>query len=213
MNANHHKNYIFSTQYFGGIELYAVLSNTKACRIERFENYQKRSLRNRTHILGPNGIEVLSVPLSKGKNAQTLITDVHISYEENWPRQHIQSIQSYYGKSPFLNFYLPSISSILLQEHKTLWELNNALCTFFMEKLEIQTPLALTDNFELEISPDYRDSSSVEYLNMRNALLKPMHYNQVFEEKLGYTPHLSILDLLFCCGPESIFKLNQLDLT
>ncbi len=205
--------HVFSTQYFGGIEFYLMLIQNNELFIERNENYQKRSLRNKVYISGPQGEEVISVPLVKGKNASTPITEVKISYDEDWTRQHIQTIQSSYGNSPFLEYYLEDIVIILNKRHEKLWDLNNALFNYIIQKLDIEQNLRFTETYEKTYSFDFRNSNSSSYGHMRSEIFKNLRYNQVFELKHGFLPNLSILDLLFCCGPESILKLNAIVLS
>jgi len=200
---------IFSTQYFGGIEFYATIIQFNFCAIEGHENYQKRSLRNRVHILGPQGKDVLTVPLIKGKNAQSAIEKVEISYDEDWVRQHLQSIQSYYGKSPFLEYYIDDIQRILMSKHTFLWDLNNALITYICKCLEIESNHIYTKSYHREYIYDYRNSNNPSYEQMRAKVLEKLRYNQVFEEKHGFVAGLSILDLLFCRGPEAGLLLKR----
>jgi len=210
MQLEKNENRIFSTQYFGDIAFYATLLLSKSCQIERFENYQKRSLRNRLHILGPQGVDILSIPLVKGKNAQSLITTVEISYEEDWPRQHIQALQSYYGKSAFFEYYIDGIAEILHSGTELLWEMNTKICTYICKCLSIDQELTYTHGYFANYTYDFRDSKSDIYTEMRSGLLNTLRYSQVFEEKHGFTPNLSVLDLLFCCGPEANLLLNRL---
>ncbi len=200
---------VFSSQYFGGIEFYSGLFHLGYCFIEQNEHYQKRTFRNRLYILSPQGVAVLSVPLMKGKNAQLPMRAVQISYDENWPKNHMQALQSYYGKSPFFEYYVDGIRDILFARHSFLWDLNQALCSYVCSCLSIEAKIQYTDVYHTDYTYDFRDSNSDNYVQMRSRTLDGLRYNQVFEDKKGFIPNLSILDLLFCCGPESIFHLNR----
>jgi len=201
---------IFSIQYFGGIEFYTSIMHNKPCIIEQHEHYQKRTNRNRLSLLGPNGVETLSVPLAKGKNARMPITEVKIAYDENWPKQHIQSIQSYYGSSPFLSYYIDEISNTLFKEYQYLWKLDLAMMQLVCKFLSIEEKFVFTQEYLEDSTHDYRNSNSSLYTDMQSKLWEKLRYNQVFEEKHGFIKHLSILDMLFCCGPETILRLNRL---
>ena len=89
---------LIESQYFPSIYFYKTLTEGKILQIERYEHYQKVSFRNRCYIAGPNGIILLSVPLSKGKNQRTVMKDVRISNEENWQALHWKTLTSAYRR-------------------------------------------------------------------------------------------------------------------
>jgi len=183
----------FSTQYFGSKVLYKAILND-VCELEQHEHYQKRSLRNRCNILGSNGKETLSIPLKKGKNNKTKIKEVEVSYDENWMRDHIESIKSAYGSSAFLEYYLEDIKTILYQETALLWDLNWLSMTWVCKQLDLHNEIRISDTFAGAIV-DLDVVTRPEYGAKK--------YSQVFEYKYGYVDGLSILDLLFCMGPEA----------
>lgn len=185
---------LYSTQYFGQKNLYQSIKKGQCC-IEQHENYQKRSYRNRCPILTANGIEYLSIPLKSGKNKQKLITEVEISYDMNWMRQHIESIKSAYGSSAYLSYYLDEISEILYKKHPFLWELNLDCMRWLKGKLGIHQKPKYTQSYLKNHPQDFRKAP--------NPLTPYKSYAQVFEYKFDFEEHVSALDLLFCMGPES----------
>jgi len=174
--------------------------------LECHENYTKRSYRNRCHIAGANGMLRLSIPLEKGKNQQTPIQEVRISYEEPWQAQHWQSIQSAYGNAPFFEYYADYIRPFFEQRYEFLFAWNEALLQQLLEILQLpqpecsptfwQTPPTDIKDFRNIITP--KDSGSTQ-----DAQFQPQPYVQVFADKHGFMPNLSIVDLLFCTGPEA----------
>ena len=178
--------------------------NTDKIRIEAHENYQKRSIRNKTTIMAANGPLKLSVPLVKGKT-QTKIKSVEISYDEPWPEYHLKTIKSAYGSSPFIEFYLDDISQIILKRYKYLFDLNIGILNYF-KRIGLIDEYLLTHEYVSHLPPNdnYRKSnykwSSTEELYT---------YNQVFEDKYGFVSGMSILDLIFNQGPAARIILDQ----
>ena len=189
------------------IATFHLLKNHNNGMIEHFENYQKKSTRNRMKILSPNGILTLSVPLQKGKNNHTLIKDVMISYDENWINKHLNAIRTCYNSAPYYIHYIDDITSIFNARHTHLIDLNNALFQFFIKVIDLEVIIAPTNSYEKEYPKsvtDLRNSSQNREMNFE---LKYRSYHQVFENKYPFQANLSILDLLMCTGPESILYL------
>ena len=110
--------------------------------LEAHENYQKGSYRNRCHILGANGLQRLSLPLAKGKNNQLNIREVQLSHEQDWPRQHWQSIRSAYGNAPFFFYYADQIEASIRHETSSLWDYNYGLLQTIFQLLQWDKKLA-----------------------------------------------------------------------
>jgi hypothetical protein len=176
--------------------------------IEQHEHYIKGSYRNRAHLIGSNAPICLSLPLQKGKNEQMPIREVQLANEQSWQKAMIRTIQSAYGKAPFFEFYAPPLLEILEQPHTFLFDLNRKLLEEILDLLELDTPLSYTSAFQ--------PSPPEGMLDFRNAIHPKKHrrrpdseyqvveYPQVFQEKHGFLPNLSILDVLFCAGPQTI---------
>jgi hypothetical protein len=200
--------------YFPPISLLAGWAGRETVFLEAHEHYQKGSYRNRCHLAGPNGLLRLSVPLEKGKHQQTPIREVGIAYRQPWHRQHWQSIRTAYGNAPFWEYYAPDFESILTDPPELLWDLNLALLQAILRALQWNPRLELTEQYT-PLLPSL--SSPLPHPDQRPlAQVKsdpPFHfpsYPQVFTEKHGFLPNLSILDLLFCQGPAAALYLAQL---
>jgi len=186
--------------------MYTAISNFDT-RIDIHESFQKRTDRNRTQILGPNGRQLLVVPLKKGKNSLG-IKEVEIAYDEDWPTVHLKTLTTAYSTSPYYDYYKSGIEKILVSKPQFLFELNEALMKFVVAKLGTDFPeythdFIHPDNFE---GIDFR----LKFLELKNP---SPPYSQVFEHKFGFIPNLSILDLLFNLGPESLSYLRQAKIT
>lgn len=203
------KTVLHSTQILGPIDTFATyLASDQIC-IDQHEHYQKRSYRNKYKILTTNGPITLSIPLAKGKNSQQSIKDVQISYDERWNENHLHTIRSAYGRSPYFEFYYDDIVGIFNKRHTYLFDLNMEAMTWALKKLKLNVPLTYTDQY-------YKNKDSEEnVLDIRQKLhndhMQIIKYGQVWEEKFDFVPNLSILDLLFCKGPESSYILNKMN--
>ena len=194
---------LLSTAYFGPIYYYAVLVKTEKVYIEQFENFIKQTYRNRCVILGGNGPMQLIVPVVKGRGPKTLIKDLQISYDTDWQRNHWRTIFSAYSSSPFFEYYKDDIQPFFETKHKFLLDFNLKIHETVCELLEIENITELTPDFEKvpEGTINLRESISPKIKTQNNTNFQPVKYTQVFSDKLGFVPNLSILDLLFNEGP------------
>lgn len=173
--------------------------------LEAHENYQKGSYRNRCHILGANGLQRLSLPLAKGKNNQLNIRDVQLSHEQDWPRQHWQSIRSAYGNAPFFFYYADQMEESIRQESSSLWDYNMGLLQTVFQLLQWDKKLESSSAYQprqTDQPGDIRTLFSPKHFANEQNLDWPA-YAQVFQERHGFVGNLSILDLLFCMGPQA----------
>ena len=179
--------------------------------IEQQEHYRKGSYRNRFQIASANGPLSLSIPLVKGKNQQQSITDVAISYHTPWQRKYWTAIQSAYGKSPYFEYYSDDIRQLVFEKQERLFDFNKSILSYFIELFQIDTRVHFTEEYiktppsgvvdlRNTISPKIQIPTSGRYYEV-------VEYQQVFMEKEGFLPNLSILDLLFCQGPEAVITL------
>ncbi len=189
---------------FGPVEKYALISRFKAC-YEICESFQKRSMRSRTRILSANGPLLLSIPLAKGKTKQA-IQDVEISYAENWQKDYLQGIRSAYASAAYFEYYFSDIENILSKHHRLLIELAKD-CTELIHKRLQLGEYELTTDF-IKAYPEDIDIRA----GVPDGLVNISKYNQVFEHKIPFTAKLSILDLLFNLGPESVRVLKNSEL-
>ena len=162
--------------------------------------------------MGANGPVLLSVPLVKGKNRAMPIEDVVISYDENWQIQHIRTLESAYGNSPFFEEYFSTIHDLLGKKFKYLLDFNQEALQLMIQLTGVPIQLHQTVNYtfkdEIQTSDmmDKRDFYKAKKIQPDTHFIK---YPQLFEDKHGFIPGLSILDLLFCTGPECIFYLKK----
>jgi hypothetical protein len=195
---------LIESQYFPNITYYKTLINLDILLIERYEHYQKLSFRNRCYIAGPNGRILLSVPLARGKNQRTVMKDVRISNEEKWQGQHWKTLVSAYRRSPWFEYHEESLGKLYEQPAEFLLDWNMACFEWANNVIGLSHPVTFTDAYNKEPETgikDLRDTMSPsETISDGNSPV----YTQVFQERVGFMPNLSILDLIFCEGRRSL---------
>ncbi|MFZ4634641.1 MAG: WbqC family protein [Saprospiraceae bacterium] len=190
---------LLTTAYWPPIHWLAYALRAQHVFLEACEHYQKGSYRNRCHIAGPNGVHRLSIPLLKGKHQQTPIRDVRLSDAEHWQRLHWRSIATAYGNAPFFEHYEAELSVFYQKRYTFLFDFNLECLQWLAAQWNISVPIDFTETFELNSRP-------TGVLDARNALdlahptLHTPRYGQVFEDRHGFLPNLSALDLLLCSG-------------
>jgi hypothetical protein len=194
---------LLGTAYFAPIQYYSKLLNADKVYIEQFENFIKQTYRNRCVVLGGNGVIQLIVPVVKGRGPKILIRDLKISYDTYWQRNHWRTIFSAYSSSPFFEYYKDDIHPFFETKHKFLLDFNLKIHETICELLEIENITELPADFEKvpEETINLRESISPKIKNQNELHFQPVEYTQVFSDKLGFVPNLSILDLLFNEGP------------
>ena len=202
-------NVLLSTAYLPPVEYFALLLSENAA-IEREERYQKQSYRNRSVIMNGNGVLNLIIP-TVHDDRMGIVKDVRIEYVTPWQRAHWRSIESAYNNTPYYLYYKDALKPFFEQEYEFLFEFNLQITQTLVNLLrldcEIRTTTAFTpyttDDTRLLVHP--KQSRKEDY----PFRLKTPYY-QVFEDKFGFVPNLSVIDLLFNEGPQAAAYLRQL---
>ena len=189
---------ILKIAYFPPIEYFAILAGYSSVYLDASEKYQKQSYRNRCRILTANGPMDLRFPvIHDGNNG---ITSVKVDYTTPWVRQTEYAIESAYSSSPFFEYYRDELFHILDSHTETLWELDLAIIRFFCSRIGINPPVVVYSFPEGEDMADIHPKRSSNY--------RCREYWQVFRDKFGFVQGLSVMDLLFNEGPESLCYLR-----
>ncbi|MCF8243929.1 MAG: WbqC family protein [Saprospiraceae bacterium] len=188
--------------YCPPVSWFVAFANATTAYLEQHENYVKGSYRNRCQVAAVNGPQRLTVPLKKGKNQQQPIRDVRIAYDEPWQIRHWRALCTAYGNSPFFEHYAELYEPFFTdKKYEFLWDWNYDLLMVSMDILKLKNPINLTTKYE-PFPEGILDSRNAFHSKLitENIDYKPVKYPQVFEDRLGFLPDLSILDLIFCAG-------------
>ncbi|MBR4301464.1 MAG: WbqC family protein [Bacteroidales bacterium] len=200
---------LFSTAYFPPISYVAAMLNKPVVVVEQYETFPKQTYRNRAVMATANGLLPLSVPVIRTNGNHTYTKDMDICYNENWAAKHWRAIESAYNSSPYFLYYKDDVEAILNKKHRTLLELNMDILAFVFKKLKVAKDIILSTDFVVVDAnadiEDYRNRFSPK--NKEIIQLPP--YDQVFEDRYGFQQDLSILDLLFNMGPDSLGYLKE----
>ena len=196
---------LLQTTYFGPIQWYQKLYRYDRCLIEQCDSYQKQTYRNRCVIATANGTQALTVPVEVS-GEKCLVRDVRISDHNNWRRVHWNALQSAYSESPFFEYYSDDIRPFYEKRYDYLVDFNEAIRQKICELIDIHPEVAYTTDYIKQYADDYREIIHAKH-PQADSDFEPRPYWQVFRNKHGFLPNLSILDLLFNMGPESVFFL------
>jgi len=181
-------------------------SNLKAFEqdflIEKEEHFVKQTYRNRATVYSPNGPLDLIVPVMKGAKVHTKMKDIRISNDFNWQRLHWKSLESCYRNSAYFEYYEDEFYRFYEQRFEYLYDYNIEIMQWLLKQLKKNVTLDHTTEYLSGVDDelDFRMKLSAKRLNL-NQDLKP--YFQVFDDRGGFIPNLSIVDLLFNQGPQS----------
>lgn len=197
--------------YFPNILTFAVIIQ-KQIRWEVEDNYQKQTFRNRCHICTDKGMHKLSIPIKHTGAAQgrQKYKDVCIDNEYQWRRQHWRGLQTAYRTSPFFEFYEDDIAPIYTKTPQKLLDFNFTTIETVLRCMDLPFPSNTTKTYQ-PVAEEYFD---VRFLvNAKQEPKDPIpKYHQVFHDKHGFLSNMSILDLLFNEGPNTLSYLEDLHL-
>lgn len=197
--------------YFPSIANFVAMLNADTVTFEVCDNYQKQTYRNRAFIYAANGKLLLNIPVHHTQHDRQLYKDIKIAYTSNWQSLHWKSIQSAYYSSPFFEFYADDLQPLFETPEPFLMDFNQKCLQVILDCLQLQLHMTTTSTFEKH--PTHLTDLRV-LVNNRKEQPQPFEpYKQVFDDKHGFIPNLSILDLLFNEGPMAIsyLKAQQLN--
>ncbi len=199
--------------YFPNIAFFAAFVQRDDIIWETQGNYQKQTFRNRTYICNDRGKHILSVPISHvgQSNGKQRNKDVRIDNSYPWQRQHWRTLETAYRTSPFFEFYEDEIQPLFDTNFEYLMDFNLKTIETICDCLQLEMPTAQTKTFTFgsETEIDYRHLISVK----NTITLSQAEYVQVFGDRHGFISNLSILDLLFNLGPQTIPYLKEAKLS
>lgn len=199
---------VLSAFYFGSVEHYRVLARHPRVIIDTGEHYERQSYRTRTSIVGPNGRQDLTVQIARRSGEKMPMHGVGLSYVETWPQQHLHALRSAYGNTPWSIHFMDAIEAVVMTRYDRLVDLDLATMRLGMQWLGLRT--------EVVVSPTYVDPEAAPpatYLDLRSTLhpKRPLPaeagptapYTQLFADRHGFVPRMSVIDLVCNRGPEA----------
>ena len=205
------KTIYLSSAYLAPVEYYSKLKAYDKIYIEQHDHYVKQTYRNRCNIAGPEGVLSLSVPIIRPDTPKCAMKVIRISDHGNWRHLHWNAIESAYNNTPFFEYYKDDLRPFYENKYTFLADFNEELRCKICELMDISPVVEHTASYHTDFLPDEADYREVihpkkDYTEVDKDFL-PKPYYQVFESRHGFLPNLSIIDLLFNMGPESVLVL------
>ena len=199
---------LLSTAYLPPVIYFAHIVHARSVYLEKKETYIKQTYRNRCEIYSANGKLRLSIPVIRVNGNHTRTDDILISHKENWPRSHWRALESAYNSSPYFLYYKDALAPFFNHRYTSLFEYNTGLLNTILELLDLYSEIRFTETYS---------QTDDDIVDLRNKISPDIsvskdhfpEYQQVFSEKSGFLPNLSILDLLFNEGPGALEYLNS----
>jgi hypothetical protein len=200
---------LLSSAYCAPIQWFQKLNRYDAVVIEQHDNFLKQTFRNRCVIATANGTQTLTIPVEKSDGDKCLMRDIRISDHGNWRRLHWNALATAYGDSPFFDYYADDLRPFYEQRFAFLLDFNMQMTAKFCELLDITPNISLSEEYVKDVDSgvdDFREVIRPKH-PMPDADFIPKPYYQVYAQRHGFIPNLSILDLLFNMGNEAVFYL------
>lgn len=193
--------------YFPSIAHYVAMANTDEVCFETDDNFLKQTYRNRCYIYGANGKMGLNIPVIHSQKNRQKYKDVKIFNDDNWQSNHWKSLLSAYRTSPFFEYYEDDLKPLFHEKADYILDFNFKCLEVINTCLQLEVKASKT----LQYNKDIVDKTDFRFLvhakkEVNQAFEK---YTQVFSNKHGYISNLSILDLLFNEGPNSLNYLES----
>ncbi|MFN9595759.1 MAG: WbqC family protein [Bacteroidota bacterium] len=193
-----------STCYMPPAAYFAMATNG-VLAINIHERYVKQNLRTRCHILSPNGVVALVIPVAHQDLNNSLVKDVRISHKENWQRRHFRTIKTCYGRSPYFEFFEDDLINLYSSIPEYLWEFNLTTIRFLFDSMGLPNQIKVLED-EIEDAP----KTSISDFSLPEQIAQQPSYMQVFRDRFPFISGLSALDLVMNLGPASVSYLTAL---
>ena len=199
---------LLPTAYLPPISYVAACVAADKVWIEAWETYSKQTFRNHCEIGGPNGRLRLTIPVNRPNGNHTKTKDIRIASHLPWQKIHWRSLEATYNKSPFFLYYQDYLFPFYEKEFTFLLDFNLELLETLFLAIRLDKLVTLTQSYEKEV-PGINDLRQTSDIRHRESGIRQPEYYQVFEERHGFLRNLSVVDLLFNLGPQTIAYLQS----
>jgi len=196
------KKVLFSTAYLPPVGYFSPITENAELCIEKEENFIKQTYRNRCYLLSAHGLQLLTVPVYEGSIHKVIIRDIRIDYSKRWQQVHLRAMIASYNASPYFEFYFEQFEKIISEKNVFLIDLNSRLTELILKILGLDIKICFTTCFEKPGTSenDFRYTISPK----KQSPFTIRKYPQVFESVQTDLQYLSIIDLIFNTGPDSV---------
>ncbi len=196
------KSIVVDLFYLPPLEFFTAIQGYDRLLIERSDNYQKQTYRNRAQIRLANKVETLSIPVLEG-NKKRKYAQVKIDYDQKWANVHLRGIKSAYGKAPFFEHFFPYLEALNQKKIDNLYDFNLELLSLCLSLLRMNIKMVETSQYqEYKRETDLRGVIKAKEGYSERGIYQAKPYMQLFGS--DFVPNLSVIDLLFCEGPHSL---------
>jgi len=198
-------------------ELFVILDNVQ---------YEKNYFQNRNKILGTNGVQWLSIPVSNKGHMDGSIATTQIANDPKnakWREKYLQTLRQSYGKYPFFSEVYPTVEKAININTSLLAEVNIAIIKSFCDALDIHPLYVRSKDLDIDglksdlildickktnattyiAGPSGRDYLDMDSFRENNIVVKFNDYNHpIYEQRRTdeFISHLSALDLFMNVG-------------
>jgi len=192
--------------------------------------YKKNEFQNRNRIKTTDGWQWLTVPVTY--RFPQRIEEVGVNQTVDWQRKHLQALKTNYGKAPYFGTYFASFEDFYQKPYELLVDVNVACIRLLMELLGLERKLILSSSLTVDTEdPTLRlveicralegnaylsGRDGAKYMdvhmfasNQINILFQDFKHPQYPQCYGPFEPNMSVVDLLFNCGPESLATIRE----
>lgn len=195
--------------YLAPVPLYVHLYAADRFVIDDVSPFVKQTYRSRATIASESGAQQLTIPVVHD-GGRVAMRDVRISEHGNWRHQHWNAIVSAYRKSPFFEYYADDFAHFYEEKDGFLMDFNLRLHGVVSELLGLERGVEFLSARDVDAAAvsDLRNIAEPKVLASMQGV-SDLPYYQVFAQRNGFIPSLSIVDLLFNTGPEGLLLLRD----
>ncbi|WP_255069958.1 WbqC family protein [Lacihabitans sp. LS3-19] len=196
---------IYSSNFLPCLAYFAGILQEPEIKINIGEQYRKQSYRTRAYILGPHQVETLNIPVLNAPNNE-IIKEIQIDNRTSWQRSHFKTISNCYKKSTYFEFYEYLFEPLFIKTFSHLIDFNHESLSICLKILKINKTICQGEFSYFENKNDFISFNAKNRLELPDYFVSRPYF-QNFGNK--FEQNLSIIDLLFSKGPESVDLLKS----